>query len=239
MTPKRTYRLCPDPASRSTEWMQAIGRHKSAAGVNMEVLMMQCNSLLQGSWAKRHQYTFTRLIAVEEIGHPAMQTRYNGYLDILAAELGGSSASPSWQNDNTQLLFHGCAEEVIPLIAKDGFLKSKQKTAAGSWQRFGPGFYFAIQASKSHDYPLGPMRKLPVGSHTRSMLLCKVAKGRVYQTEQNMSDLPGNAPSGYHSVLGIATEKGALKYDELVVYDPASIYPWLKVTYEFEKLSPG
>ena len=46
--------------------------------------------------------------------------------------------------------------------------------------------YFAINASKSHEYPPQQMRELSLGQHTRSMLLCKVAKGKVHRTEQNI-----------------------------------------------------
>ena len=68
------------------------------------------------------------------------------------------------------------------------------------------------------------------------MLLCRVAKGKVFRTEVNMDHLQGAAPDGYHSVLGIATKDGPLNYDEYVVYNPAAIQPWLKCVYEFEKL---
>ena len=151
-----------------------------------------------------------------------------------------------------------CSRDALPKIAQQGLLRSKQKSATGSWQRFGererrrhicpdglersrwlrslttarprcvlpgPGFYFALQASKSHEYPASEMRALPPGTHTRSMLLCKVAKGRVFRTEANMDTLQGRAPAGHHSVLGVATVEGPLNYDELVVYDEAAILP--------------
>ena len=88
----------------------------------------------------------------------------------------------------------------------------------------GPGFYFALQASKSHEYPLGEMQALPPGTHSRSMLLCKVAKGKVFRSERNMDTLT-QPPDGFHSVMGVATEEGPLNYDELVVYDEAAILP--------------
>ena len=88
----------------------------------------------------------------------------------------------------------------------------------------GPGFYFALQASKSHEYPLSEMQALPPGTHSRSMLLCKVAKGKVFRSERNMDTLT-QPPDGFHSVLGVATEEGPLNYDELVVYDEAAILP--------------
>ena len=145
-----------------------------------------------------------------------------------------------------------CSEEALPKIAQQGFLRSKQTSAAGAWQRFGersqtsfhcsaltttenirlsrvgcgagPGFYFALQASKSHEYPPREMQALPPGTHSRSMLLCKVAKGKVFRSERNMDTLT-QPPDGFHSVLGVATEEGPLNYDELVVYDEAAILP--------------
>ena len=88
----------------------------------------------------------------------------------------------------------------------------------------GPGFYFALQASKSHEYPPREMQALPPGTHSRSMLLCKVAKGKVFRSERNMHTLT-QPPDGFHSVMGVATEEGPLNYDELVVYDEAAILP--------------
>ena len=88
----------------------------------------------------------------------------------------------------------------------------------------GPGFYFALQASKSHDYPPREMQALAPGTHSRSMLRCKVAKGKVFRSERNMATQT-QPPDGFHSVLGVATEEGPLNYDELVVYDEAAILP--------------
>ena len=93
----------------------------------------------------------------------------------------------------------------------------------------GPGFYFALQASKSHEYPPREMQALPPGTHSRSMLLCKVAKGKVFRSERNMDTLT-QPPDGFHSVLGVATEEGPLNYDELVVYDEAAILPCAAVS---------
>ena len=94
--------------------------------------------------------------------------------------------------------------------------------------------YFALQASKSHEYPIGDMQSLPKGQHFRKMILCKVSKGNECQTTSNMDQLTG-PPKGYQSVHGVATSDGPLNYDELVVYDEAAILPYAIVTYEFEK----
>ena len=112
------------------------------------------DSLLRSSWAKSERYQFLRLVEVREIKNPEMLGRYEAYKATLPADA---------PNGNEQLLFHGCANGAIGSIAEKGFLKSFQTSAAGSWQRFGPGFYFALQASKSHEYPLADMTQLPVG----------------------------------------------------------------------------
>jgi hypothetical protein len=126
--------------------------------VPLHVLSMNANALLQGSWAKRDAYTFGALIAVEDVSQPALVRRYHDYKAKLAAELGdGDPSSTDWENRYCQLLFHGCSEEALPLIAREGFRADKQKTAAGSWQRFGPGFYFGapvlpLRCHNGHTY---------------------------------------------------------------------------------------
>ena len=67
------------------------------------------------------------------------------------------------------------------------------------------------------------------------MLLCKVARGKVFKTAQNMDTLQGAAPDGYDSVHGEAQKGGRLNYDELVVYEKEAILPYVVVEYEFEK----
>ena len=80
------------------------------------------------------------------------------------------------------------------------------------------------------------MDSVPVGQHRRTMILCKVARGKECQTEKNMDKLAG-APQGYDSVHGVATPDGALNFDELVVYDERAILPYALVSYEYEKLA--
>jgi hypothetical protein len=140
------------------------------------------------------------------------------------------------------LVFHGCSESTISLGAPDnmlehGFLKKYWKTSA--WQRFGSGFYFGQQASKSHEYPLpeycpknGTLRR---GEHTRKMLLCKVAMGKVHKTSTDMATLKGAAPAGFDSVHGEATKASALNYDELVVHREEAVLPFAVVEYRFRK----
>lgn len=99
--------------------------------------------------------------------------------------------------------------------------------------------YFALQASKSHEYPIKEMNALPIGEHSRTMVLCKVAKGNAVRTKENMDKLDGSAPAGYHSVHGIAAPDGPLNYDELVVFAEEAILPYAVVTYRFLKRADG
>lgn len=103
---------------------------------------MHADSLLQNTWVKRDTYEFLQLLSVEEVSNHELRQRYDKYkLNLLA--LDGSTLN----NGNEQLVFHGCAEEAIPSILANGFQRKFWKSAAGDWQRFGPGFYFALQVS--------------------------------------------------------------------------------------------
>ena len=79
------------------------------------------------------------------------------------------------------------------------------------------------------------MRKLPPGLHTRKMLLCKVARGKIHKTAANMDTLQGHAPEGFDSVHGDAQKGGALNYDEIVVYKEEAVLPFAVVEYNFHK----
>ena len=92
------------------------------------------DSLLQNTWMKHGLHEFMRLIEVKEIQNASMRDRYEEFKAGMRAGV---------VNGNEMLVFHGCGVDAIESIAEKGFLKSFQNTAA--WQRFGPGFYFALQ----------------------------------------------------------------------------------------------
>ena len=83
---------------------------------------------------KHGLHEFMRLIEVKEIQNASMRDRYEAFKAGMRAGV---------VNGNEMLVFHGCGIDAIESIAEKGFLKSFQNTAA--WQRFGPGFYFALQ----------------------------------------------------------------------------------------------
>ena len=68
------------------------------------MLSLHVDALLQGSWAKRNSYTFSRLLKVAEVTDAALKERFEAHTQRLTAEMGGEG-SPEW--DVTQLLFHG------------------------------------------------------------------------------------------------------------------------------------
>lgn len=214
------------------------------------------NTLMMSTWISRDRYEFTGLIKVEEVHNPKLQQAYDRHKEVLAKRVqqaGTHSHEPYQQTGmqggtvldpvdpsiyaNETLVFHGCAPEAVEPICLNGFQKVFWQSATGSWQRFGPGFYFALQANKSHSYPLQIMRKLQPGDHKRQMILSRVARGRVHETTKNLSHLKGSAPDGFDSVHGKAGMEGSeMNDDELVVYDEGAILPFAIVTYGFTKM---
>ena len=203
-----------------------LRKHVPSSHVHLEV-----KQLLESTWNKAEQYKIDMdaPIVVQEITNSALQARYDEYKATLNAP-------------GEKLLFHGCAAAHVMTIPGEGFLKKYWTSSAGSWQRFQPGFYFALHSSKSHDYPLPEMQSLRLGQHRRQMLLCKVASGREYRTSENMDRPPPQPeyksvpPPGYDSVHGEASKHGPMNYDELVVYEEAAVLPWVIVEYGFMKL---
>lgn len=194
---------------------------------------LTAESVLRNTWIKRDAYIFEQLIAAYRVENQGLELKYEAYKHSIS--------NADVVNGNELLFFHGCLESTIRLgepnnMIEHGFLKQFWKSSAGAWQRFGPGFYFGPQASKSHEYPLPMMRALPRGVHKRKMLLCKVACGKTYKTTKDCPTLPGAAPAGFDSVHGEAKSGGSLNYDEYVVYTEAAVLPFVVVEYEFKKL---
>ena len=92
---------------------------------------------------------------------------------------------------------------------------------------------FGPQSSKSHEYPLLEMKGKGRGEHVKRMLLCQVACGKIFKTADNYDTLQGAAPKGYDSVHGEAQRRGALNYDEMVVYHEEAVRPHLVVEYTY------
>ena len=109
-------------------------------------------------------------------------------------------------------------------IIKKGFDYERLKHSR--WQRFGPGFYFAPNSSKCHDYP----RAAPGDAQIRATFSCDVAAGNKYILGRNATHLSG-PPQGYHSIYGQAYTTGDLNYDELVIFNRNAICPRYIIIY--------
>ena len=113
-------------------------------------------------------------------------------------------------------------------IARRGF--DPQKINRKAWQRFGNGFYFAPNSSKSYDYAVGNRFGATVrdrNTHYNAVLVCKIAPGRKYDIRYHTPHLD-TPPSGYKSFHGKRKgilRKGELNYDELVIFDYEAICP--------------
>lgn len=68
--------------------------------------------------------------------------------------------------------------------------------------------------------------------HEKSLLLCRVAAGRPFQTKKNMDTLTA-PPPGFHSVHGVAGVD--LNFEEVVTYREESILPEAIVTYGYRR----
>ena len=94
-------------------------------------------SLLQNTWVKQGVYDFVQLIGVLEIQNPRLLAQYESFK--------ASMRDKGVTKSNELLVFHGCSSAAVTSIGHDGFQKGFQNTS--TWQRFGPGFYFALQVS--------------------------------------------------------------------------------------------
>lgn len=97
------------------------------------------------------------------------------------------------------------------------------------WQRYGRGFYFAPNSSKSNDYC-----SKPDDAKLMAMLLCQVAPGKEHTSRKNMSDLK-KPPKGCDSVHGKSKSllfKSVLNYDEIVVFNGDAVCPRYVLLYK-------
>ena len=111
-------------------------------------------------------------------------------------------------------------------IARNGFKKHCIQKRSSKFQRFGEGFYLAPNSSKSYDYPLDFGR---TRHDSKAMLVCHVCPGTKFYCSDNSTSLR-RPPEGFDSVYG---QKGhRLNYEEIVLYEEASILPRYIIVYE-------
>ena len=177
------------------------------------------------------------ILTILRIINPYLEQRLKKYAEGV----------PWWYRGHIEQYYHGTKLECkitdyyrlcggsscgICGIAANGFSRSRIRTR--SWQRFGSGFYFAPNSSKSHDYPIKRSVFGCIHQDTfQALLLCDVAPGRKYELRENATGLTG-PPEGYHSVYGRSKSwwrNSVLNYDEIVLFDPNAISPVYIIVY--------
>jgi hypothetical protein len=164
---------------------------------------------------------------------PAVQQQFSDRLVQICMERGPG-------NENVRQLYHGtgvhpncclATEQIfcdegcgVCGITKGGFdparigkgKLSQAWTPGAGFRRFGHGFYFGYNSSKSNDYSVPSERVVADGSKQRSMLVCAVALGRESVFKKDDPTLR-DPPAGFDSVVGEAGH-GNLNYPEAVIY---------------------
>ena len=167
------------------------------------------------------------IMFILEIVNPTLEARFKTYISCLP---------PGYRN--REEYYHGtsfkcsmprddmCSDPACGAcgIAKKGF--DPARISSQAWQRFGKGFYFAVNSSKAYDYPLSLYRCSPAQQpRHRFLLVCEVAPGRKHYVDRDNPLLKG-PPPGYNSVYGKATSSpNGLNYDEIVLYETEAIRP--------------
>ena len=184
------------------------------------------------SWCSK-KGNVPKISHVVEIINPQLQQRLDQYVAKL-----------SWPYNGVEQYYHGtqikcdmlqyyepCSQSNCGVcgISKQGF--DPQRINHSSWQRFGKGFYFAPNSSKSYDYPRATHDSTNnETSKYHSMLVCDIAPGAKYTLYKNEPSVSG-PPSGYHSIYGSSQwlwglwKSPDMNYDELVVFDTEAIRP--------------
>ncbi|XP_059470151.1 poly [ADP-ribose] polymerase tankyrase-2-like [Neocloeon triangulifer] len=145
--------------------------------------------------------------------------RYRERREKMSQELGGA-----WVKE--MRLFHGSPH--AKTIANEGFDRGFAKKSG----MFGDGVYFAEHSSKSNNYAFGAFKKCEKHDELhceiciRRILICKVALGRMYETNRTVKYLP----EGYHSVKAIP-DTGFLLRPEYIIYNDDQVYPSYLVEY--------
>jgi hypothetical protein len=153
------------------------------------------------------------------------RTKFNGdatKVNVRTAWHGTLLATHCKLLTHNQFCTAGCG---VCGITNTGFDKTKvgqsalsQAMQAGGFKRFGHGFYFGYNSSKSHDYSVAANKnpKTMNGKPVYCLLICKVIAGDVAKLTADDQTLIA-PPGGCDSVVGEAGH-GNLNYAELVVY---------------------
>ncbi|KAJ4461160.1 hypothetical protein PAPYR_2623 [Paratrimastix pyriformis] len=195
---------------------------------------------------------------IAKVWNRALATRYAKYLQTIPLTErreefffhGTTSACGSqWRAQK-----HGCGKTdgtcAVCSILHGGFVKQAIRDPGQSFQRFGAGFYFGLESTKSNDYTEPPSVAGRVASQdpnlSRVILICRCVVGRIYESSQEDPQKTRQwtrAPQGFDSVLGVPlplnVPKPGLKWPEHIIYSEDAILPMYAVVYHAPALPPG
>lgn len=174
------------------------------------------------SW-KKYTDKKAAILGIFQNINPSLREKFQTYIKKT-----GSKKLMRWHGTaqkcnlfNTQK-FCGDKSCAVCNICKEGFRIDLCGKNTG-WSRFGRAIYTAPEASKSHDYNAASEK-----NGIRTILLCQVAPGKIFQTKTNMPTIT-SPPSGYDAVEGIPGVD--LNYPELCTYKNESVYPAYVIFY--------
>ena len=189
-------------------------------------------SKFSSSWCSK-KGQLPKIFYILQIVNPFLKSRFERYVKGLP-----------WRYQIVEQYYHGTQLKCDMLeyyepcttgtcgvcgISKTGF--DRKRINPNVWQRFGKGFYFAPNSSKSYDYPLSGRQNDSVSENCpyRCLLVCDIAVGCKYTLYRNDPTVKG-PPSGYHSIYGKSCwmwlwSSPDLNYDELVVFEASAIRP--------------
>ena len=166
-----------------------------------------------------------RICQILEVVNPTLEERLKTYIGNLPPRY-----------THTEEFYHGtsfectmprndpCSDSACGAcgISKKGF--DPDRISSQAWQRFGKGFYFAVNSSKAYDYPIS-LYRLKKQPRQRCLLVCEIAPGRKHYVYRDEPSLRG-PPRDCHSVYGKANPSpNGLNYEEIVVYETEAVRP--------------
>lgn len=220
-------------AQKSASYLSDLSSKEKKKIGDIEIRKIDPNSFefsrfcdfLDSSWAK-NDFSVLQVKEIWVSNNVQLNNNFKYYKSLLNIE-------------DEMLCWHGSSQKNLFNILKTGFLYDKVGGNVTNFARFGSGFYFSLNSSKSHEYSIGRSRNYLIGQGTRDwnngetgLLLCRIAIGKVKRYKTNQEKLL-KPPNGFHSVEGCVGND--LNFHELVVYEEKAVLPVCLITYYYRQ----
>ncbi|CAB3373272.1 Hypothetical predicted protein [Cloeon dipterum] len=180
--------------------------------------------IMHFSIAEDQPYSGYDIRKISRVRNDFLWAHYNQRLNEINEELGDCTSDEI-------ILFHGTrGTRRTEAIARTGF----KVEYANPDCLFGQGIYFSRLSSHSSNFscddPCYPHRRSGCTECLRTILLCRVALGRSYTTDNALHGMVA-LPPGFHSLIALPNSS----YSEYVIFNNYQVYPSFIV--EFRCLS--